>query len=276
MQEKKVINVMASLCVVISMMFASTVFAALEDGGEEIIEIGYGGNDPACTMYAEPDTINAGGGTTLHWDVNEYTVRAYLHPKGSGSWMQEVPLDGSWWISGITDSRVYTLTVENEEGVTATCDAPITVNEGVNEELTCEMYADPSTIAQNGGTNLVWSSTGNVVNAKLHPTGSTSYFADVSANGSWWISGISNNRSYSVTLWDAQGNTVTCDAPISVIEEQEEPVCYDWDGDGWGWDGEKGCKVEAVTETAECYDWDGDGWGWDGEKGCKVESTVQH
>jgi hypothetical protein len=27
---------------------------------------------------------------------------------------------------------------------------------------------------------------------------------------------------------------------------------------------------EETTATSECVDWDGDGWGWDGEKGCKM------
>ena len=61
--------------------------------------------------------------------------------------------------------------------------------------------------------------------------------------------GIADTRSYSVTLWDEDGNSVTCDAPITVNEEEEEEEleCYDWDGDGWGWDGEKGCKAEVMA-----------------------------
>jgi hypothetical protein len=234
---------------------------------------GYGGDAPACTVYATPDTIEAGEGTMLNWDVNESVVSAHLHSKGSTSWMQEVPLDGAWWISGIVDSRDYVITVSSEDGQTSDCEVRITVGESTTEELTCDMYADPSTIEENGGTNLMWNSTG-AVSAKLHPTGSTSYFADVSIDGSWWIGGIMNSRSYSVTLWDDNGNSVTCDAPIVVEEviEEEGSECYDWDGDGWGWDGEKGCQVSTEDEGTdnECIDWDGDGWGWDGEKGCRM------
>lgn len=246
MKQMKITRIIASLFVFVAILTVTSTASAIVDG--ENGSYGYGGDDPACTMYANPDLIESGGGTTLNWDVNEHVVRAYLHPKGSQSWMQEVPLDGSWWISGIVDSRYYTLTVENADGVTASCDAFIEVEEGVSEELTCDMYADPEAIAQNGGTNLMWSSTGAVVEAKLHPTGSESYFADVSASGSWWISGIVDTRSYSVTLWDEEGNSVTCDAPVTVTEEEEEELeCYDWDGDGWGWDGEKGCKMEVIA-----------------------------
>ncbi len=67
------------------------------------------------------------------------------------------------------------------------------------------------------------------------------------------------------------------------IENEEERECIDWDGDGWGWDGEKGCKVGDDNDNSDdgdedelvCYDHDGDGWGWDGEKGCKVTDDLE-
>ena len=238
-KKMKLVRMMA--IVVASVGLVSTAVSVSAEGA------GYGGDAPACTVYATPDTIEVDGGVMLNWDVNESVVGAYLHPKGSTDWMQEVPLNGSWWISGIVDSRDYALTVSAEDGQTAECDVHITVQDGVSEELTCDMYADPATIAENGGTNLMWSSTGDVVSAYLHPTGSEHGFAEVGPNGSWWIAGISNSRSYSVTLTDAEGNTVTCDAPIVVTEEVVEEIteCYDWDGDGWGWDGEKGCRMPA-------------------------------
>jgi hypothetical protein len=228
---------------IIGMVFTSVSVLAYAVGADLTDEgAGYGGDTPSCTMYANPDVIDYNGATTLIWQVSDNVVRGYLHPKGSTDWMQEIDLNGVWWISGIVDSRDYTLTVESADGQTADCDAHITVREEVGEELSCEMYADPSTISQNGGTNLIWSSTGNVVSAYLHPTGSEHAFAEVGPNGSWWISGIVDSRSYSVTLTDDEGNSVTCDAPITVIME-EERECVDWDGDGWGWDGEKGCKM---------------------------------
>ncbi len=66
------------------------------------------------------------------------------------------------------------------------------------------------------------------------------------------------------------------------------PTCIpgsDTDGDGWGWDGTKGCLVALIDEPVDpvdpdtfgysptCIpgsDTDGDGWGWDGTKGCLV------
>lgn len=193
---------------------ASCDAAIVVNAGEE--------EDPSCELYADPDVISAGGGTTLVWDSSDNAISAVLHPKNSTSWMQGVPLDGSWWISGITDSRTYSLTVKTAGGRTATCDAPITViaDEGQEEgeAPTCEISAAPDTILAGGGTTLLWDSSENVVSAVLHPTGSTSYFAEVTPSGSWWISGIVDSRSYSVTVRTADGQTATCDAPISVLQ----------------------------------------------------------
>ena len=105
------------------------------------------------------------------------------------------------------------------------------------------------------------------------------------------------------------------------IKIAQASECVDWDGDGWGWDGEKGCKMDAKltppttinnkTEEVDDYDQfdngipraipvdsqqlsagssqddpEGDkckptadsatngGWGWDGEKGCKLGSEL--
>jgi hypothetical protein len=59
-------------------------------------------------------------------------------------------------------------------------------------------------------------------------------------------------------------------APVTV----NPATCVDTDGDGWGWDGVRSCRIEStVPVTAACVDTDGDGWGWDGERSCKVETT---
>ncbi len=109
----------------------ASIEAPVEEGrveaeGESFIEADEE-KDPTCSMYADPSTIAAGGGTTLIWNSSENVVSATLHPKNSSSWMQDVPTDGSWWISGIVDSRVYTLTIEGEDGQTSSCDAQVIV-----------------------------------------------------------------------------------------------------------------------------------------------------
>jgi hypothetical protein len=128
-------------------------------------------------------------------------------------------MDGSWFISGIVDTRSYSLTVTNSNGDEYTCDALITVVEDTDpgDAPTCTMEAIPDTIPVGGGTTLVWTGSDNVTSAKLHPAGSTSYFADVTPDGSWWISGIVDSRGYSVTVMTDDGQTATCTADITTF-----------------------------------------------------------
>jgi hypothetical protein len=51
------------------------------------------------------------------------------------------------------------------------------------------------------------------------------------------------------------------------------PFCtekaIDPDGDGWGWENEKSCRVPTPCQSA-ASDPDGDGWGWEKQRSCKV------
>lgn len=51
------------------------------------------------------------------------------------------------------------------------------------------------------------------------------------------------------------------------------PFCtekaIDPDGDGWGWENEKSCRVPTPCRSA-ASDPDGDGWGWENQRSCKV------
>jgi len=55
--------------------------------------------------------------------------------------------------------------------------------------------------------------------------------------------------------------------------QAQEMMCVDYDGDGWGWDGSKSCRVEGFVPTrGACVDTDGDGWGWDGVGSCRPDA----
>jgi hypothetical protein len=211
-------TIVLSLAFVGVFLFAAQAFATS----------GYGGDPVACTMIATPDTIGVGGGTTLTWTLSDNVVSAVLSGKNSSSWMQNVPLNGSWYVSGILDTREYTLTVTGPEGQTATCDAGVTVNEPVVTPPFCEIEAVPSTIGAGEGTTLTWDSSDNVVSAVLHPTGSMSWTQSVPMDGSWYIGGITDSRSYSLTVSNSNGDEYTCDAPITVVEDTDPgtaPTC---------------------------------------------------
>ena len=84
------------------------------------------------------------------------------------------------------------------------------------------MNAVPEIIEVNGATTLVWDGSEDVVAAKLTPTNSSYVIANVTPSGSWYLSGITNTRSYSLTVRTATGVEYTCDAPVTVMEEIAE------------------------------------------------------
>jgi hypothetical protein len=66
---------------------------------------------------------------------------------------------------------------------------------------------------------------------------------------------------------------------------EQSSLCVDTDNDGWGWDGQRSCRValaaKKITDTGvvkqqtnTCIDPDGDGWGWNGVASCRVGKTV--
>ncbi len=219
---------MKSLVKVFSLGFVMFLFSLSSQAlaVQDVTDYGYGGDTVSCNMHANPNTIENGGGTTLIWYSSDNVVSAVLHPKNSSSWMQSVPVKGWWWLSGIIDTRTYTLTVTGENGQTADCDADITVIDNDDSDPICELSANPNSIPYNGGTTLQWTSSDNVVSAYLHPENSTSWTQGVALNGSWWISGIVDTRTYSLTVATSSGRTATCNAHIAVDEPSSEaPTC---------------------------------------------------
>ena len=88
-------------------------------------------------------------------------------------------------------------------------------------------------------------------------------------DGELYITSKQNNTIYLVTSSVRQIST-------------PDSVCFDSDGDGWGWNGTSSCIV-TPTETAPednqsepdagaCVDTDGDGWGWNGVSSCRLSS----
>ena len=58
---------------------------------------------------------------------------------------------------------------------------------------------------------------------------------------------------------------------LSSTTQSFAQTCVDDDGDGWGWNGERSCQVQAANT---CVDDDGDGWGWNGVSSCQVTSSA--
>jgi hypothetical protein len=90
-------------------------------------------------------------------------------------------------------------------------------SEEVTTGPTCSVTAAPSTISADGATTLTWVGSDDAVSSSLSPYGSSSvFFADVDPSNEIYISGITDSRSYVVTVTDADGNTGDCVVDITV------------------------------------------------------------
>jgi hypothetical protein len=62
----------------------------------------------------------------------------------------------------------------------------------------------------------------------------------------------------------------------SQLASDQNPFCssaaVDPDGDGWGWEYDKSCRVEVACASS-VSDPDGDGWGWENEQSCRVNPS---
>jgi len=70
-----------------------------------------------------------------------------------------------------------------------------------------------------------------------------------------------------------------CSVLSSPLQAQNHPVCQtnsDIDGDGWGWENNRSCRVASnpAQSGTLCIDSDGDGYGWDGSQTCIVSANT--
>jgi hypothetical protein len=147
----------------------------------------------------------------------------------------------------------------------------VTLSSSGDSEQLCDGEWHHVVLGSNGFGTLLYID--NVKQSQSPAVGliSRSYIGE-EAQESFFRGSVDDLRIYSRKLLEDEIETLFGEA------DDEELVCYDWDGDGWGWDGEKGCQVpgndddedEDDVEELECIDWDGDGWGWDGEQGCQM------
>jgi len=151
------------------------------------------------SLTATPATIGAGQTATLNWNTNIADGTTLSIDQGIGA--VNGP-SGSLSVSPAA-TTIYTITATNG---TATATAQATVN----APLSVTLAANPINIAPGGHSTLSWQSRGaaslsidNGVGAVTGPSGST----QVSPT---------QNTTYTITAADAQGNTTTAQATVSV------------------------------------------------------------
>lgn len=80
-------------------------------------------------------------------------------------------------------------------------------------------------------------------------------------------------ESETTVTWTARDDAGNTSSATQLVTIQRLPVeCVDSDGDGWGWDGSKSCKIDSSEYI--CVDTDGDGWGWNGFSSCRPPKDI--
>ncbi|MEK7462248.1 MAG: DUF11 domain-containing protein [Patescibacteria group bacterium] len=158
---------------------------------------------PSCdSLTATPSTIVTGNSATLTWQTSNASRVAIDNGIG------DVVVDGSRLVTPVT-STTYNLTVYGTEGRTANCSVPVTVSS--DPVPVCESFtATPNTLPASGGTvALNWKVTG-ATNVSISPTIGT--VAAIGAQNT----NVTTNTNFVLTATDADGDQVTCAAPVTL------------------------------------------------------------
>lgn len=169
---------------------------------------------PSCDSFtAAPTIITVGESSLLTWDTTNATRVAINNGIG------EVAVDGSISVSPLT-TTVYLLTVFGTDDKKAYCEATVTVSE--DEVPVCEAFtATPSTLPIGGGSVVLdWVVTG-ATGVSIAPT-----VGSVALVGTTSVS-ITESTTYTLTATDADGDEVSCIAPVAVPDPEPVFTCAD-------------------------------------------------
>lgn len=168
---------------------------------------------PSCDLTASDTHIIDGETTTLSWD-SENATSLSLTSIGS------VSASGSRTVSPHA-TKTYTLTVSNNSGESEQCRVTIVVEQHVDEEApSCWIAANPGSVQEGNGTTLTWSSD-NASSASISTIGS------VNASGSRYVSNLYATKTYTMTVWNSEGESAQCSTKVTVTHDTyEEPSCW--------------------------------------------------
>ena len=141
-------------------------------------------------LVADPDTINAGGGSTLRWTASHATSLSINQGVGS------VSSSGSWWVSP-TSTTTYEITAKDNDGGEVSDSATVTVC----TPATVSLYASPNPINRGNSSMLNWSFL-NATDVSISPD-----IGSVSESGTRLVSPTSTTT-YTITGTDDCGRVL--------------------------------------------------------------------
>jgi uncharacterized repeat protein (TIGR01451 family) len=171
---------------------------------------------PTCDSFtASPNTITTGGASTLTWNTSNAS-RVVIN-NGVG----DVFVDGSKSVAPLANT-IYRLTAFGTQDRSVTCDVPVNVTTVSNPQNTvpvCESFtATPNQLPANGGTVTFAWKVARATNVTIDPT-----IGAVASEGSRSLT-VTQGATYTLTASDADGDKVTCAAPVTVATSNPTPV----------------------------------------------------
>ncbi len=174
------------------------ICAAIDEKPKEVVP-------PSCDMFtATPATITVGGTATLAWESTN-AVQAFINNA-----IGAVDVDGTIEVSPLADTT-YVLTLIGAEDNTVNCNVPVkVVDEPVME---CVAFtASPSALPVGGGnTTLAWEVI-NAVSVSIDNGIGAVALTDTR------VAAVTESTTYTLTATDADGDTVSCIAPVAVAD----------------------------------------------------------
>ena len=164
--------------------------------------------DPVCDMSASKDFIRRGESVKIRWSSQNATT-ANITPIG------ETRLNGESDESP-TQTTTYRGTFTGN-GKTVTCQKTVTV-ESFGSPW-CEVIANPTSISRGQSATIRWNS-GNVSRVDID----NGIGSDVGTAGDRSVSPIDTTK-YTGTFYGLNGETIRCDATVTVTDEPAGPVC---------------------------------------------------
>jgi uncharacterized repeat protein (TIGR01451 family) len=162
--------------------------------------------NPTVNLTASPSTIDRGGSSTLSWNSQN---AEYCNSNWGGS-----NTSGSRSVSPYS-TTTYTITCYNNEGVSASDTATVSVREQ-EQNPTVDITANPSSIARGQSSTLSWNSQ-NATSCTLSNAGS------VSTSGSRSVSPYSTTT-YTITCYNNNGNSAFDSVTVNVNNTQSPTV----------------------------------------------------
>ena len=162
---------------------------------------------PSCDSFTgTPATITVGQNASLAWQTSNAS-RVVIN-NGVG----EVAADGSTTVSPLT-TTTYTLTAFGTQNRSVTCAVPVTV--ATTSIPVCEFFTvTPSNLPSTGGqVTLNWKVNG-ATNVSIAPAIGT-----VTSQASQ-VTNVIANTNFVLTAADAEGDRVTCAAPVTLNSTQ--------------------------------------------------------